>query len=165
MESTQTKVCSKCKTEKPLEEFHKNRSKKDGLNCWCKGCLNTCNTVRRRTREGKAKQKEYDQSEKGRSAHKVADKRNRDKYPEKVKARCAVKSAVRAGRLLPVKDLCCVYCGREAVFYHHWHGYKEQQWLNVVPACHKCDRAEHTKIIKIDGALTVEAMKKLVKGS
>ena len=33
-----TKVCSKCKTEKPLSEFHRDRSSKDGHHSWCKAC-------------------------------------------------------------------------------------------------------------------------------
>ena len=33
-----TKICSKCGAEKSLEEFNKDKSKKDGLFCWCKEC-------------------------------------------------------------------------------------------------------------------------------
>jgi hypothetical protein len=32
------KQCSRCKVEKPAEEFGSNRSKHDGLNCYCKAC-------------------------------------------------------------------------------------------------------------------------------
>jgi hypothetical protein len=32
------KFCHKCKTEKSLSEFHKDRSKRDGLNSRCKAC-------------------------------------------------------------------------------------------------------------------------------
>ena len=32
------KRCSKCRIEKPVEEFHKNRSAKDGYNNQCKAC-------------------------------------------------------------------------------------------------------------------------------
>jgi len=34
------KVCAKCKTEKPLEDFHKNRRSKNGLYSYCKPCSN-----------------------------------------------------------------------------------------------------------------------------
>lgn len=34
------KVCSKCKEELPLSEFHKDNQKKDGLHPWCKKCRN-----------------------------------------------------------------------------------------------------------------------------
>ena len=33
-----TKICSKCKIEKPITEFHKNKSKKDGYGHICKKC-------------------------------------------------------------------------------------------------------------------------------
>lgn len=32
------KVCTKCKIEKELSEFHKRKSSKDGLRSWCKEC-------------------------------------------------------------------------------------------------------------------------------
>jgi len=32
------KRCSKCKVWKPLSEFSKNKSRKDGLKYWCKQC-------------------------------------------------------------------------------------------------------------------------------
>ena len=34
----QTKICSKCKIVKTFNEFHKNNSKKDGLQEFCKEC-------------------------------------------------------------------------------------------------------------------------------
>ena len=33
-----TKICNKCHKRKPLLEFHKNKSKKDGCSYWCKEC-------------------------------------------------------------------------------------------------------------------------------
>jgi hypothetical protein len=51
------KKCSKCKTEKELSEFGVARSRKDGLNYWCKGCCktysqenDTCKALRSRLR-------------------------------------------------------------------------------------------------------------------
>lgn len=32
------KVCSKCRTEKSADQFHKNKAKKDGLQPYCKPC-------------------------------------------------------------------------------------------------------------------------------
>jgi len=37
--SGETKVCSKCKIEKPLSEFHKQKSGKYGVHGWCKTCF------------------------------------------------------------------------------------------------------------------------------
>jgi len=47
------KRCSKCKITKPLDQFRKCASTKDGLRYWCNGC-----------------EKEYQQSEKGKKANK-----------------------------------------------------------------------------------------------
>jgi len=33
------KKCSKCKNMKNVNEFYKNRSTTDGLNCYCKKCI------------------------------------------------------------------------------------------------------------------------------
>lgn len=33
------KVCCKCKLDKPTEDFHKNRCRRDGLQATCKVCL------------------------------------------------------------------------------------------------------------------------------
>lgn len=35
-----TKICVKCKEEKPVTEFGKNSRQKDGLNYYCKACNN-----------------------------------------------------------------------------------------------------------------------------
>jgi len=41
--SMESKRCSKCGEIKPVSEFSKNKSKKDGLQDWCKTCLNEGN--------------------------------------------------------------------------------------------------------------------------
>lgn len=33
------KLCNKCQEKKPYEDFHKNKSAKDGYQGWCKVCL------------------------------------------------------------------------------------------------------------------------------
>lgn len=35
----ETKICAKCKVDKPLEEYHKHKREKDGLQSICKQCL------------------------------------------------------------------------------------------------------------------------------
>lgn len=35
-----TKICTKCETEKPLIDFHKDKNKKDGHSSLCKDCKN-----------------------------------------------------------------------------------------------------------------------------
>lgn len=45
-----TKFCNKCKKEKPISEFYKNKTRKDGLSFYCKEC------------EGKIKKKWYSEN-------------------------------------------------------------------------------------------------------
>ena len=33
------KTCPQCGIEKPLSEFHKDKSRKSGLGCYCKSCV------------------------------------------------------------------------------------------------------------------------------
>jgi Recombination endonuclease VII len=41
------KTCTKCKCEKDLSEFNKNKSEKDGLQKWCKSCRTEYNYSKR----------------------------------------------------------------------------------------------------------------------
>ena len=66
------KTCSKCGETKPLDGFAKNKSKPDGLQCWCKVC-----------------QKKYDRKYYAKNREKV-NKTSREAYtanPEKAKKR------------------------------------------------------------------------------
>ena len=65
------KTCAKCNIEKELEEFHKDRRKKDGLCCQCKNCI-------------KEYQKKYqkENTEKIKQLKKVYRQENREKIRE-----------------------------------------------------------------------------------
>lgn len=68
-----TKICSKCKEVKPLEEFNSDKSHKDGKSSRCRPCSRAANNARRSTSEEKAKQA-------------VRDKKYRENNKEKIKA-------------------------------------------------------------------------------
>jgi hypothetical protein len=55
---TQIKVCSKCKIEKSLTEFHKATKSKDGYNCYCKFCNKLNSASYRVTNPNKARSAE-----------------------------------------------------------------------------------------------------------
>lgn len=42
----ETKICSKCKKEKPVSEFGKNKAKKDRLQAECKECKSAFDLLR-----------------------------------------------------------------------------------------------------------------------
>lgn len=57
------KVCAKCKENVKLNEFGKDKRRKDGLNCYCKGCVNICSTKYREENTEKVKNKHIRYSE------------------------------------------------------------------------------------------------------
>jgi predicted restriction endonuclease len=80
------KVCSKCKTLKPISEFNKNKQTKDGLCVWCRVCNNRHRKEHyMRTREFSAQyRKEYYEKHK--------DKIKNDKKQERIDIRDKVLS-------------------------------------------------------------------------
>ena len=47
-----TKRCTSCKFTKPVEEFHKDKSRKDGLSIYCKTCVRQSEMARTTKRNG-----------------------------------------------------------------------------------------------------------------
>ena len=150
-----SKRCCSCKQTKPISEFHKNRSKKDGFATGCKSCRIIEITKYRKTEKGKAThrkeskkykktlkgkaiRKRYQQGEKG----KASRKRFVDRHPNQLKAKNAVNNAITAGKLPRPDSLLCHYCSilhrKPAQQYHHWKGYEPEHWLDVVPVCLDC---------------------------
>ena len=54
-----TKFCSKCKQEKLILEFYIDKSKKDGVSCWCVKCHQTYHKTYSQTKTYKEYNKEY----------------------------------------------------------------------------------------------------------
>lgn len=52
--TTDTKTCTRCGETKPRNEFHKDKTKKDGLHVWCRECRNESDKSYRATEAGKA---------------------------------------------------------------------------------------------------------------
>ena len=125
------KTCPKCKQEKPLSEFYKNRSRKDGLQAWCKDCF-------------RGYQRAYCRTERGRENHlradRKADRKRRLLYPEKTKARRALQYAVKSGRL--IRPTICEDCFQERFVYGHHEDYINKP-LEVKWLCGDCHGKEH----------------------
>src|SRR3990167_10972900 len=49
-ENMETKICSKCKTEKPFSEFYRNLQTKYQLDSWCKECQRLRNNTPHRNK-------------------------------------------------------------------------------------------------------------------
>lgn len=149
------KVCSnpKCShngTPQPFSNFHKNRTRKDGYNPYCKDCkrawVKTYSGTKRdkeakrkykNSPKGIASQKRYEQSE----PFKALRKRYKKQYPNRIKARSSVNHAVRAGKIPHISTLQCTFCNLPAKHYHHHLGYSQDHWLDVIPVCINCHRS------------------------
>ena len=120
------KRCSKCRQRKPRSEFSKDRSRKDGLQNRCKPCNRKI--VKKWAKENPDKKRENDR------AHELT---NRERHPEKYKARHKVRDRVAKGTM--VKPKRCEGCRRKFPRHllqgHHQNYSKplEIEWL-----CEEC---------------------------
>jgi hypothetical protein len=86
---------------------------------------------------GKASQRRYDQSAKGKRRHIRSNQQHKARYPDHIRARTAVNTALKAGKLVRQP---CVYCGSaEAQGHHEDYG----RPLEVTWMCGPCHRAYH----------------------
>jgi len=81
-----TKTCSKCKETKDVGEFHKNKTRKDGLKVYCKSCIKAYKEA------NKEEIAEYQKAYREASKEKIAEQRktyreaNKEKIAEQRKA-------------------------------------------------------------------------------
>jgi hypothetical protein len=77
------KTCSKCKIEKPETEFHKDKSRKDGLNHNCKVCVKE---HQQQSERRKLRQRAYDQAH--RAIHREFAQSERGKQYQREYMKC-----------------------------------------------------------------------------
>ena len=149
------KTCPKCKTDKESLSFHKSRSRKDGLKCWCKDCCRKYQQSKagkeasrryNQTKAGKktkqrADQKHY-QTEAGKETSRKSDCKQRQLHPERIKARKAIYNAIRLGRLIRPDhcEMCFIVCRPEG----HHEDYSKQ--LEVDWLCTECHNKQGVKV-------------------
>ena len=124
------KYCCECKRDKPVEQFSKNKTSKDGLQYGCKSCRSKA--AREYNASGKRKEslRRYRQTDKykeHRAARRKTEKGKADnkKYsaaykarnPTKNEARIQVFYAIRAGKM--VRGVCEVCGSGERIEAHH----------------------------------------------
>ena len=137
-EHVDSKVCLKCKVEKPRDSFHKDPSQKTGLRVYCRECVSEYYDKNAERLIERSKKWNRQNPEKARRA--VIDHKKR--HPDRARARQLVIQKKRAGRIPPASDLQCVDCGGKANSYHH-EDYSKP--LDVVPLCHRCHGIRHRK--------------------
>ncbi len=162
-----SKRCCKCKKSKPLSEFYKNCTTKDGYQLECKTCRKEHAQSKRsktyhkiyqnqyyQTEKGKAvilkSVKKYQKTIKGKISKQKAQKRFYARHPERQKAINTVSYAIQIGKLSHIDTLQCHYCPMQAEQYHHHKGYEPKHWLDVLPTCKRCHRKIHKEISRIN---------------
>lgn len=159
-----TKICSSCKTEKTLDNFSKDKNRKDGIYTQCKTCVSEYwkhyykeNHERRLTNQRKA-------SYKWRHAHpeaKAADakrwnEKNRKRKAHYASTRRAQKESngiyeIRDSELKKLYASPCFYCGKYAkIDADHVIPISrggQHSIGNLVPSCRSCNTSKNNKTI------------------
>lgn len=149
------KMCSKCKIEKELSEFSKDKSKKDGIHVYCKKCDKELRILKKEYyKEYRDKNKEYQQDYNNEYFKTEIGKLNKKKASYnywsteigklKRKAISKVNHAIRDNRL--VKPETCSLCNSTIRIQAHHHSYEPEYWLDVVFLCESCHKLEHLKL-------------------
>ena len=139
-----SKWCPRCLNWKTVDNFYRNKATVDGCQAYCKECFKSFmkepHREVRRAEYNKKYQQRPDVIEKRQKRQKEYHK-NED-VQRRHKAALAVNIATRNGTLPHVSNQMCQIrnCNSIAQEYHHWAGYNEEHWLDVLPICIKCHR-------------------------
>jgi hypothetical protein len=145
-----TKRCSKCKTEFNLDQFHKDRSRRDGLTSYCKECTS-------------ARKKAYILSPEQRQR-----KRHQDSFSPSHRYHSYKWAAFYRGLPFEISfeefksfwQKPCFYCGRaiEAVGIDRYQNNIGYFIDNLVPCCTRCNRMKRD----MDGDAFLALLKNIV---
>lgn len=138
------KKCSRCKKEKPLQEFHfyqSGESKGKPL-AHCKECENARTTKWRNNNKERARFLRKRWAEKNRdklSAYQIEYKK---RNAEKIKAHSIVNNAIRCGEIQ--KPDTCSACGKIRVVNAHHSDYSKP--LDIIWLCVQCHINIHKEV-------------------
>lgn len=144
-----SKTCTKCLIEKPINDFSPSKRGLLGKRSQCRCCINAIHNewIAKKKKENPGWYQKRIESAvewvKGNPEKraKIAKRRNLKaliKNPERVSARSLVNQRVRFGRMPKASSLKCSVCGCDAKHYHHHNGYAFENRYDVVPVCVKC---------------------------
>ena len=139
----QTKRCSKCGEDKDLDEFHRNRTKKDGRQTFCKVCSIAHHkeyvsdpTVKETVRQYYW---EWTRTPRGREAQRKNKERYTERYPEKIHARNILHGAILACKI--TRPAACSECNKPCEPNGHHSDYTKP--LEVIWLCRECHTELH----------------------
>ena len=150
---SKTKVCAKCKVEKPVDLFSLHKSRKGGRYPYCKECRRSHHSQiaaliapkeRLRRIENYARIKS-DPSKYSRLLQQMnaVNKRSRIAHPDRMESRMRVRNAVKNGVL--IRPAYCSECKCDCKPHAHHDSYLPENALKVRWLCRKCHMAHHRK--------------------
>jgi hypothetical protein len=152
-ETSLTKVCCKCKTEKPVDLFPRHKNLKGGRHPYCKKCKSNYyfKNAALIVQKYRIKRLEYYQkikSDREKYAKLRISLRKRLnafklRHPMRVKANSKVRTAIRSGKIVRPNE--CSSCGFQCKPEAHHDSYEKSQWLVVRWLCRNCHCAYHRK--------------------
>ena len=114
----QSKICPKCKQEKELSKFPKDKNRNNGIGSYCKQCKN-----------------EWKQANSSRLYLNVKETRKQNaEYQRKEKVWTTTNNAVRAGKL--TRPYTCSICLKEKDIEAHHEDYSKP--LEIIWCCKDC---------------------------
>lgn len=154
--TTVLKACGACETVKPIDQFSRNRTRKDGRQNSCKACMavrtkawyraNKPRAAELQTRwreENRERTRELQRNERAEdpAGRRERERRVREKHPEKVNARQALRYAVRTGKVQKADS--CERCGQPSDRSLHGHHRDYSKPLEVEWLCWECHAEVH----------------------
>lgn len=135
----QMKCCSRCRSERPLSDYHIRRASKDGLSAACKTCLSLYDKCRANAPHRLKARADYLLTDAGKAASEKAKRRFTERYPAKRKAHVIVGNFLRDGKIK--RPDYCEKCHRTVKPQAHHCDYTKP--LEIMWLCTKCHADWH----------------------
>jgi hypothetical protein len=88
--------------------------------------------------------KAYRQTDKGKETHKKGVEKYNKNNPDKYKAHHAITNKMRYGKFPKASSQVCAVCNvSQAKEWHHYNGYDEAHWFDVIALCEGCHKSIH----------------------
>lgn len=140
------KVCVRCKQTLGREKFYKNKRLKDGLASECKTCSKERMGlwVLKNSQQWRNRCKKYHKQYRDNHSVecKLYNKKTRLKYPDRVKCRSSILTAIRSGKIK--KRNSCEICYNGPTHGHH-EDYSKP--LDVIWLCSRCHAMLHASVL------------------